>query len=82
MTALGAARVEQKIVKIPQHERVVALGRPQAIAGGVDLEKDLAIDEEREKLEPWKIFLPVELFDPLRRGQQGQSSRDLGIANF
>ena len=82
MAALGAARVEQKIVEIPQHEGVVALGRPQAIAVGVDLEKDLAVDEEREKLEPWKTLLPAELFDLLRRGQQGQSSRDLRIADF
>src|SRR5580698_9837374 len=63
MPALGAARVEHKIVKVPQHEGVVALGRPQAIAAGVDREKDLAIDEEREKLEPWKTLLPTELFD-------------------
>ena len=80
VAALGAARVEHKIVEVPQHEGVVALGRPQAIAGG--LEKDLAVDEQREKLEPRKILLPAELFDLLRRGQQGQSNRDLRIADF
>src|SRR6202451_4237506 len=81
MPALGAARVEHKIVKVPQHEGVVALGRTQAIAVAVDLEKDLAIDKEREKLEPRKILLPAELFDVLRRGQQGQSSGDLRVAD-
>ena len=74
--------MEQKIVEVPQHQGVVAFGRPQAIAVGVDLEKDLAIDEEREKLEPRKILLPAKMFDPLRRGQQGQSGRDLRIGDF
>src|SRR5580700_71693 len=82
MPALGAARVEHKIVKVPQHEGVVALGRPQAIAVAVDLEKDLAVDKEREKLKPWKILLPAKLFDALRRGKQGQSSGDLRVADF
>ena len=51
--AFRAARVEQKIVKVPENEVVVTLGRSQAaVAGGVDLEKDLAIDQQGEKLEP------------------------------
>ena len=82
MAALGAARVEHKIVEVPQYEGVVALGRPQPIAVGVDLEKDLAVDEEGEKLKPRKILLPAELFDLLRRDQQRQSSRNLRIADF
>src|ERR1700690_4447870 len=49
VAALGAARVEQQIVEVPQHEGVVALGRAQATAGV--REKDLAVDEERENLE-------------------------------
>ena len=71
-----------KIVKVPQHEGIVALGRPQATAGSVNLEKDLAVDEECEKLKPWKTLLPAELFDLLWRGQQGQGGRDLRIAEF
>src|SRR5450631_1657145 len=59
VAALGAAGVEQQIVKVPQYEGVVALGRPQPIAGGVGLEKDLAVDEEREKFEPREILLPA-----------------------
>src|ERR1700752_3779457 len=60
--AFRAARVEQKIVKIPKNEIVITLGRPKA-AAGVDLEKDLAIEEQGEKLEPRKIVVPTQLFD-------------------
>ena len=51
LPALGAVGVEQEIVKIPEHEVVVALGRAQAFAaGGVDLEQHPAIHQQREKL--------------------------------
>ena len=58
MSAFRAARVEQEIVKIPENEIVVALVRPQAaVAGSVDLEQDLAIDQQGEQLEPRKTVL-------------------------
>src|ERR1022692_1103052 len=42
--AFRAARVENEIVKVPQNEVVVTLGRSEAIvASSVGLEKDLAI---------------------------------------
>ena len=52
MPAFRAARVEQKIVKVPKNEVVVALGLSQAAASSVDLEKDLAIHQQSEKLDP------------------------------
>ena len=56
MATLRAARVEQEIVKIPQDEVVVAFGEPEIVAARrIDFEKDLAIDQESEKLDPWKI---------------------------
>ena len=56
--ALRAARVEQKIVKVPKNEVVVTLGRAQAaVVGGIDLEKDLAIHQQGEKLDPRKAVL-------------------------
>jgi hypothetical protein len=59
--------VEQKIVKVPKDEIVVTLGRSEAtLASGVDLEKDLAIHQQGEKLDPRKAVLPAELFDLLR----------------
>ena len=82
MPAFRAARVEQEIVKVPKHEVVVALGGAQAaVAGGVDLEKDLAIHQQGEKLESRKTVLPAELFDLLRCGQHGEGGRNLRIAD-
>jgi hypothetical protein len=81
--ALRAAGVEQKIVKVPNNKSVVTLGRPQPIAaGGVDLEKDLAVDQQGEKLEPREAALATEPVDGLRRGQCGQGGCDLRIANL
>ena len=50
VSAFRAARVKQEIVKIPENEIVVALGRPEAaVAGVVDLEQDPAIHEQGEQ---------------------------------
>jgi hypothetical protein len=39
--------VEQKVVKVPNNQVVVALGRSKTlVAGSVDLEKDLAIQQQ------------------------------------
>ena len=68
MAAGRAARVEQQIVKVPKHEVMIALdGSEVAVAGGIDLEKDLAIRQQGEELNPGTI-LPAELSDLLRRG--------------
>ena len=67
VSAFRAARVEQKIVKVPKNEVVVTLGRSETTAAsGVDLEKDLAIHQQGEKLDPRKTVLPTEPFDLLR----------------
>ncbi len=78
MPALRAARMEQKIVKVPENEVVVALSRSQAAVGrGADLEKDLAVGQQGEKLDPRKTILPAEPFDVLRRRQRRNSGGDL-----
>ena len=47
-------------MKIPEHKVVVALGRPQAVAfASFDLEKDLAIHQQCEKLQSGKAALPA-----------------------
>src|SRR3979490_904642 len=75
--------MEQNIVKVPENEVVVSLGRSEPIiAGSLDLEKDLAVDEQGEKRDPRKSVLTTEPFDVLRRGQHGQGGRDLRIANL
>ena len=83
VSAFCTAGVEQKVVKVPKNEVVVTLRRSEtAVAGGLDLEKDLAIHQQGEKLDSRKTVLPPELFDLLRCRQYGDGGRDLRIANF
>src|SRR5262249_56045772 len=50
VSAFRAARVEQKIVKVPKNEIVVALGQSGTPVGSTfDLEKDLAIPQHPDK---------------------------------
>ena len=80
---LRAARMEEKIVKVPKNELLVTLGQAKpASAGGADLEKDLAIEQQGKKLDPGKTLLPTQLFDLLRRGKHRNGGRNLRIANF
>ncbi len=80
---LAATRVEKKIVKVPKNDVVVVLGGSKAlVTNRVDLEDDLAIHKQREKLDPGKTALPTELFDLLRRGQYGDGGCNLRSANF
>ena len=82
MPARRAARVEQQIVKVPENEVMHRPRRSQvAVVGGIDLEKDLAIHQQGEKLDPGKAVLPAELSDLLRRGQHGEGGRNLRIAD-
>ena len=83
VSALRAARVEQKIVKIPKNEVVITLGCSKAIfVRHVDLESDLTIHQQSEKVDARKTVLPTEMFDLLRYSQYGDGGRNLRIANF
>src|SRR5262245_59677530 len=67
--AFRAARVEQKIVKIPKNKVLVTFGRSKAsFSSSLYFEKDLTIDQQGKKLDPRKSVLPTEPFDLLRRG--------------
>ena len=69
-------------MKVPENEAVVTLGRPGArVTGSGRLEKDLAIQQERQKLEPRKAGLPTELPDRSRRRQHGDQGRNVRIAD-
>jgi hypothetical protein len=82
VSALRAPRVEEEIVKVPENEVVVALGRPEAtVAGGVDLEKDLAIHQQSEQLGPRETFPAFQPFDLLGRRQYRDGGRCVRIAN-
>jgi hypothetical protein len=82
LSALRAVGVEQEIMKIPKHEVVVALGRPEAlVVRGVDPEKDLAIHQQRKETDSRKIVLPPEPADSLRCRQGREDGRNVRIAN-
>ena len=83
MAPFAAARVEQEIVKIPKHQVLVALGKPRtAGASGIDLEQNLAIEQQSEQLKPEKRLLPAQLLDRLRRGERGERGCNPCIADL
>src|ERR1700722_18841653 len=70
-------------MKVPKYEAVVTLSQSKpAFAASTDLEKDLAIQEQREKLDPRKTFLLTQRFDLLRGREHGDVRRNLRIADF
>ncbi len=80
--ARRAARMEQKIVEVPQDQVGVALGRPQpGVAGGVEREQDLAIHQQPQQLDPRKARLPAQPLDRLRRRQHRDDGREFRIAD-
>ena len=80
--AFRAARVKQEVVKVPEHEVVVALVGPQpAVAGRVELEQNSAFDQQGEQLDPGKAVLPAEPLERLRRRQHGEGGGNLRIAD-
>ena len=82
MPAFGRARVEQEIVKVPQHEVVVSLRRAQiARTRGIDAEQDAAVDEEREQRVADASLCAAERLDRLRRDEPRNAGRDLRVAN-
>src|ERR1700683_4921818 len=70
-------------MKVPKNEAVVTLGQSMPTFGtSTHLEKDLAIEDQGEKLDPWKTFLLTQPFDLLRGREHGDGRRNLRIANF
>src|SRR3984893_16842612 len=81
MPSLHAARMEKKIVKVPQHEIAIPFRRAQRIhALGLELEKDLTIQQQAAKLVVRKVILPAQLSHPSRRSKQRHRARKLAIA--
>ena len=80
--AFGAAGMEKQIVKVPDNQIVIALGRPEVfVAFGVDFERELAIDKQAEKHRSRKALFPAQLPDSLRGRELGQKAGDTRIAN-
>ena len=82
--AFRAARVEQKIVKVPKNEVVVALGRRRPLSrSGVDLEKDLAIERAaREARLPGKPSCRRSCLICCGVDSVAMAARNLRIANL
>jgi hypothetical protein len=81
VAALGATGVEQEIVKIPQNQIAVTLRSSEvAVAARFDLEKDMALEQQPQKLDPRKTILHTKLFDSVRSRQRHQGGTDLRIA--
>src|SRR5262249_14183138 len=76
--ALGATGVEEKVVEVPKSQVVVALVASEALlAGGIGLEENLAIHQQREKLKSDASIRLAICSDLLRRGQPGDCGHDL-----
>ena len=70
-------------MKVPKNEAGGCnLSHSNPTFASSDLEKDLAIEQQGEKLDPWKTFLPTQLFDLLRGGEYGDGGRNRRIANL
>src|SRR5262249_5016666 len=82
MPALGAARMEEEIVKVPKDQIVVAFRRSQAFIAARDLEENLAVDQKAEKLDTGEARLAADIFDFLRGGQTCQRGRNFRVADF
>src|ERR1700719_3068528 len=69
-------------MKVPKDEAVVTLDQSKPTFASTDFEKDLAIQEQREKLEPRKTFLLAQRFDLLRGREHGDDRGNLRIADL
>ena len=82
LPAFGRVGVKQKIMKVPEHEVVVALGRAEPMrAFHLDPEQDLAIDQQRQQLHAGETVLAPQPADFLRGRERGEGGRDAGVAN-
>ena len=82
MPTLRAPRVKHQIVEIPENEIAVAFIHPQAFSVfRIELEQDLAVQQQFEQIEGEGGRVPVEPADLLRPRQRREGGGDGGIAN-
>ena len=82
LPSLRAARVEYKVVKVPEDEIITALGRSKILdVLAFDLEEDIAIQQQGEQFDTRKTWRLPELAYLLRRRQNRQAGCNVGIAN-
>ena len=78
MPAFRAAGVEQKIVEVPEHQMLVAFGRPRAAVRWLDLEKISQSSSSARSSTPGKPSCPTQLFDRLRRASAANVAAIVG----
>ena len=82
LPTLRAPRVKHQIVEIPEYEVAVAFVHPQAFSVfRIELEQDLAVQQQFEQMEGGGSHLLVELADLPRLRQRSKGGGDGGIAN-
>ena len=82
MAPLRTARVEEKIVKVPQDEISIAFVGPKAgTAAGVDLEKNSTIDQKAEKLHTGRSIQGLQLSDLSRSCEEEKGGRNFRVVD-
>ena len=82
LPALRTARVKHQIVEIPEDEIAVAFIHPKAVSVfGVELEQDLAVQQQFEQTQRGGRGPQVELVDFPRLRQRGKGRGDGGVAD-
>ena len=75
MPSFRASRMEQKIVEVPKSQIVTAFDEPGILSTGrIRLQKQLAVRENGENVNPRKPFLLPELPDLLRGREHGDKA--------
>src|SRR5207248_491102 len=82
LPALGAPRVKHEIVEIPENEIAVALIHPKAVAAfRIELEQELAIQQQFEQIEIEEGRVAAKPADLVRPRQRSEGGRNGGVAN-
>src|SRR4051794_41486287 len=82
MSALGAARMKQEIMEIPENKIAVAFIHPKAVAAfRIELEQELTIQQQFEQIEVEGGRVAAKPADLVRPRQRSDGGRNGGGAN-
>src|SRR4051812_25277577 len=82
MSALGAPRMKQKIMEIPENKIAVAFIHSKAVAAfRIELEQELAVQQQFEQIEVEGGRVAAKPADLLRLRQRSEGGGNGGIAN-
>src|SRR3954465_4714619 len=82
MSALGAARMKQEIMEIPENKIAVAFIHSKAVAAfRIELEQELAVQQQFEQIEVEGGRVAAKPADLVRPRQRSDGGRNGGVAN-